>query len=269
MKLIIILITAIFLIGCQPIINSNYDPDDPIVGVNIDEHGCNIATPVSWCESTQECEPFDTGCPETILTYEEAKQLAEENCPELGVSHHYRENKREWQFSLNDDKWCDYFSCIVDEETRTTDTKCKCIDLYEPVCGKIKVECIAAPCDPVEESFSNHCMAKEAGAIEIKEGVCEGDTERTFNSFKDCIDAGFPPTDFEPRQCRVNHASFVEGVCRKVCADPVEDMTFCDTLENIQTMQEGTEEEIYFNNETNEYCITFEVREYNCWEECE
>ena len=34
-----------------------------------------------------------------------------------------------------------------------------CIALYFPVCGKVNVQCITAPCDPVEETFSNSCFA--------------------------------------------------------------------------------------------------------------
>ena len=29
-----------------------------------------------------------------------------------------------------------------------------CITLYEPVCGKIQVQCITTPCNPVEQTFS-------------------------------------------------------------------------------------------------------------------
>ena len=48
-----------------------------------------------------------------------------------------------------------------------------CIELYKPVCGKIQVQCIRAPCDPVWETFLNDCFAKKAGALEIEEGECQ------------------------------------------------------------------------------------------------
>ncbi len=34
-----------------------------------------------------------------------------------------------------------------------------CIEIYQPVCGQVQVECIQSPCDPVKEIFSNSCKA--------------------------------------------------------------------------------------------------------------
>lgn len=34
-----------------------------------------------------------------------------------------------------------------------------CIQVYEPVCGKVNVQCITTPCEPVYETFSNSCLA--------------------------------------------------------------------------------------------------------------
>jgi hypothetical protein len=34
-----------------------------------------------------------------------------------------------------------------------------CIEIYQPVCGSVDVECFAAPCNPVNETFSNSCFA--------------------------------------------------------------------------------------------------------------
>ncbi|MCA9361817.1 hypothetical protein KC906_00430 [Candidatus Kaiserbacteria bacterium] len=44
-------------------------------------------------------------------------------------------------------------------EPRETDAHVACIDLYEPVCGFVQVECITTPCNPVPETFSNSCYA--------------------------------------------------------------------------------------------------------------
>lgn len=48
-----------------------------------------------------------------------------------------------------------------------------CTKEYVPVCGKIQVQCITVPCDPVDTTFANRCLAVQAGATEIKEGICE------------------------------------------------------------------------------------------------
>jgi len=34
-----------------------------------------------------------------------------------------------------------------------------CIEIYQPVCGQMQVECITTPCDPVKQTFSNSCKA--------------------------------------------------------------------------------------------------------------
>jgi hypothetical protein len=34
-----------------------------------------------------------------------------------------------------------------------------CIEIYDPVCAKVNIQCIKAPCDPVFETFSNSCFA--------------------------------------------------------------------------------------------------------------
>lgn len=34
-----------------------------------------------------------------------------------------------------------------------------CIEIYQPVCGTVHVQCVTTPCDPVQETFSNSCKA--------------------------------------------------------------------------------------------------------------
>ncbi|MBN2306979.1 hypothetical protein JXD20_03260 [Candidatus Peregrinibacteria bacterium] len=47
-----------------------------------------------------------------------------------------------------------------------------CTREYRPVCGEIEVWCVKAPCPPVKETYSNRCMAENAGASNIIEGQC-------------------------------------------------------------------------------------------------
>lgn len=40
------------------------------------------------------------------------------------------------------------------------------------VCGKTMIHCITTPCDPLELTFSNECLAEEAEAFDIQKGEC-------------------------------------------------------------------------------------------------
>lgn len=42
------------------------------------------------------------------------------------------------------------------EDQRNVDA---CIEIYRPVCATVNVQCITAPCDPVQETYSNSCKA--------------------------------------------------------------------------------------------------------------
>ena len=47
-----------------------------------------------------------------------------------------------------------------------------CTREYRPVCGEIEVQCFKAPCPPLKTTYSNRCMAENAGASNITEGIC-------------------------------------------------------------------------------------------------
>lgn len=47
-----------------------------------------------------------------------------------------------------------------------------CTMEYAPVCATVQVQCIMAPCNPVEQTFSNSCMARAAGATVVSTGEC-------------------------------------------------------------------------------------------------
>jgi hypothetical protein len=47
-------------------------------------------------------------------------------------------------------------STLCQPDQRNADV---CIKIYAPVCGKVNVQCIKAPCYPVEQTFGNSCEA--------------------------------------------------------------------------------------------------------------
>ena len=91
------------------------------------------------------------------------------------------------------------------------------------VCGKIDIQCITTPCNPIYETFSNKYEAEDRGAFEIKKGEC-------ITDFESCIAAGNPAMESYPRQCR----------------DPKTDRTF---TEIINLDEPDCSEGYYFNNE--------------------
>ncbi len=55
-----------------------------------------------------------------------------------------------------------------------------CTELYDPVCAKQQVQCVKAPCDPVERTFSNECKAMAVGAEILHKGECKSlDAEKS------------------------------------------------------------------------------------------
>lgn len=50
-----------------------------------------------------------------------------------------------------------------------------CIEIYAPVCAQVQVECVAAPCNPVPQTYPNGCFAcSEDRVISYVDGSCEG-----------------------------------------------------------------------------------------------
>jgi carboxymethylenebutenolidase len=48
-----------------------------------------------------------------------------------------------------------------------------CIEIYQPVCGQVQVECVTTPCNPVKETFENSCKAcANERVISYTEGKC-------------------------------------------------------------------------------------------------
>ncbi|MCX6226982.1 MAG: hypothetical protein NTV01_19905 [Bacteroidia bacterium] len=48
-----------------------------------------------------------------------------------------------------------------------------CFQIYDPVCAKVNIQCIKAPCDPVRETFSNACEACRNSLVEsYTQGEC-------------------------------------------------------------------------------------------------
>lgn len=51
---------------------------------------------------------------------------------------------------------------ICSEASKIVDA---CIEIYQPVCGLVEVQCITTPCNPVPQTFSNSCHACAQGNV--------------------------------------------------------------------------------------------------------
>jgi len=102
-------------------------------------------------------------------------------------------------------------------------TKKACTREYRPVCGRIEVQCIKAPCDPIKKTFPNRCVAENAQAMKIVDGSCDdivkkpdlkictmeyvpvcGKTEEGLKTFSNrCVAEGAGATSISDGDCMV------------------------------------------------------------------
>jgi hypothetical protein len=52
-----------------------------------------------------------------------------------------------------------------------------CTKEYKPVCGAKQITCITAPCNPIQQTYSNTCLMQADGATFSYEGQCRADQD--------------------------------------------------------------------------------------------
>lgn len=103
----------------------------------------------------------------------------------------YNENSKTWWIDLErtpelKKDGCNP-ACVVSGQTKTAEVNWRCTglkepqviaceskqrnvdicaEIYQPVCAKVNVQCIKAPCEPVYETFSNACEACKNSLVE-------------------------------------------------------------------------------------------------------
>jgi hypothetical protein len=45
------------------------------------------------------------------------------------------------------------------EQNNVTENTSYCIEVYEPVCAEVEIQCVKAPCNPIHQTFANSCKA--------------------------------------------------------------------------------------------------------------
>ncbi|MBR9677520.1 hypothetical protein GOV04_05240 [Candidatus Woesearchaeota archaeon] len=77
--------------------------------------------------------------------------------------------------------------------TVVNDRPTVCTMDYTPVCAKVDVQCIKAPCPPISQTFSNKCEAEAAGGFDITDGECQFECDAQ----NPCKNEGFDCYKFE------------------------------------------------------------------------
>jgi hypothetical protein len=117
--------------------------------------------------------------------------------------------------------------CSANGETFVEDIELDdkaCTREYMPVCGKVQVQCITTPCDPITTTFPNRCEAERAGAFDIIEGACV-DEEIDLGAACQSADATWLPEFMEceylsKEQCTALGGTFNE--CASACRNDPE-----------------------------------------------
>lgn len=76
-----------------------------------------------------------------------------------------------------EDKCFDGIECVVTNQITFCQPSQRqgdvCFQIYDPVCAKVNIQCIKAPCDPIRETFSNACEACRNPLVEsYTKGEC-------------------------------------------------------------------------------------------------
>ena len=91
----------------------------------------------------------------------------------------------------------------------------QCPDTYKPVCAKIQIECVKAPCNPVFETMNNECLAKLRGNLLLgyTDGTCESELTTSCQQDNDCK----LPQEFAIRNSCPFKVSCLDKQCVVVC----------------------------------------------------
>ncbi len=65
---------------------------------------------------------------------------------------------------------------VVGRQVVTVGSSQACTEEYAPVCGQKQVWCITAPCNPIQQTYSNRCKLNADGATYLHDGACGSTT---------------------------------------------------------------------------------------------
>ena len=69
-----------------------------------------------------------------------------------------------------------------------------CTKEYRPVCGRVVVQCVQAPCPPIDRTYSNTCLAEQENAQVLHTGPCVLPAEKVPTKTKPAPETNIPAT---------------------------------------------------------------------------
>ncbi len=94
--------------------------------------------------------------------------------------------------------------------------KTACTKADKPVCAMVEIQCITTPCNPILETFENHCLAEERNSvIDFVDGKCETQLDSTCEQDSDCL----TPGEYAMRSSCPFAAKCLNQQCIVVCPD--------------------------------------------------
>jgi putative hemolysin len=153
---------------------------------------------------------------------------ASANCVDKGGKLEIRTN-RDGQYGIckfSDGSECDEWAFFrgacspkspdtIKNTPETEQIPADCPTEVKPVCAKIQVQCIKAPCDPVFETIDNYCLAKQRGAmlLGMTDGRCAKDMKTECMTNGDCK----LPVDYSVASDCPYKAACLDKSCVVVC----------------------------------------------------
>jgi hypothetical protein len=131
---------------------------------------------------------------------------------------------------------------VVPAFALAADVPAVCTREYQPVCAAKPVQCVAAPCYPVYETYSNSCVAEGDHAAVIHAGACAAAEAGPVAATATTSGAYEPPAGCLAWNDGCNSCSKAangQAICTlKACIGPVQ-LGYCTQFEESMTQDWG------------------------------
>lgn len=173
-----------------------------------------IAFSGAGCTQMNLKKPLPPNTPSTVSSTKKYVAQGKEQCERLRFQ--CEVGKR----AFFDDIGC---GCEDDNDSKLPEV---CTMEYKPVCGELEVNCIKAPCLPIQKTYSNRCLAEKENALNIKEGECKTEKACTMEYKPVCgqmqprclVEPCLPIQQTYSNRCMAEKAGvekIIEGECKK------------------------------------------------------